>query len=67
MLEVIKKSANKGHKIDNEFKALSLDNMLDNAQKILDNSYNLVERQFNGILTEQTTDEEVYNMIYGDL
>lgn len=47
IIEVIKKSANKGHLINNEFIPLSINNMLDNAQKILDDSYNLVDRQYN--------------------
>lgn len=47
IIEVIKKSAGKGHLINNEFIPLSINNMLDNAQKILDDSYNLVDRQYN--------------------
>ena len=67
ILEVIKKSAGKGHLINNEFIPLSINNMLDNAQKILDDSYNLVDRQQNGVINENTSDDDIYNMIYGDI
>ena len=67
LFEVIEKSAGKGHFINNEFIPLSINNMLENAQKILDDSYNLVDRQQNGVINENTSDDDIYNMIYGDL
>ncbi len=42
-LEVINKSKGKGHKIDGTFMPISLENLLNNYHKILEDSYNLVE------------------------
>lgn len=65
MLEVIKKSANKGHLINSEFIPLSVGNMLDNAQKILDDNYNLVDRQNKKLDIENMTNEDAEKLIFG--
>ena len=65
MLEVIKKSANKGHLINNEFIPLSVENMLDNAQKILDDNYNLVDRQYKKFDINNMTNEDAEKLIFG--
>ena len=44
VLEALDKSAHKGHNINGEFIPLSLANMLDNIQSILDDTYNLTSR-----------------------
>ena len=43
--EVIEKSANKGHFINNRFIPLSAENMIDNYTKILEENYGLLKRE----------------------
>ena len=45
--KVIEKSAHKGHRINNEFKPLSFENMVKNANAILTDSYQLVGSGYN--------------------
>ena len=54
--EVIKKSLNKGHFIDDRFMPLSLERMLENYSKILEDSYGLTT------INEQKTKNEVKDL-----